>query len=54
MIMGMKQLLNNMFLGLLALIIVACTDETDGVSNIVLREGEVALQWLAPNMGIQK
>lgn len=53
MIMGMKQLLNNMFLGLLALIVVACTDETDGVSNIVLREGEVALQWLAPNMGIQ-
>lgn len=51
--MDMKQLLNHIVFGLLALAVVACTDETDGVSNMALREGEVALQWLAPNMGIQ-
>lgn len=51
--MDMKQLLNHIVFGLLALAVVACTDETDGVSNMALRKGEVALQWLAPNMGIQ-
>lgn len=51
--MDMKQLLNHIVFGLLALAVVACTDEADGVSNMALREGEVALQWLAPNMGIQ-
>lgn len=51
--MDMKQLLNHIVFGLLALVVVACTDEADGVSNMALREGEVALQWLAPNMGIQ-
>ena len=51
--MDMKQLLNHIVFGLLALVVVACTDEADGVSNMALRKGEVALQWLAPNMGIQ-
>lgn len=40
-------------LGLLLLTGTACTDEMEtGVSGI-LRQGEVALQWLGPNMGIQ-
>ena len=51
--MDKKQLLNSIVFGLLVLAVVACTDEADGVSNMALREGEVALQWLAPNMGIQ-
>lgn len=51
--MDKKQLLNSIVFGLLALVVVACTDEADGVSNMALRKGEVALQWLAPNMGIQ-
>lgn len=51
--MDKKQLLNSIVFGLLALAVVACTDEADGVSNTTLHQGEVALQWLAPNMGIQ-
>lgn len=51
--MDKKRLLNHIVFGLLALVVVACTDEADGVSNMALRKGEVALQWLAPNMGIQ-
>lgn len=51
--MDKKQLLNSIVFGLLVLAVVACTDEADGVSNTTLHQGEVALQWLAPNMGIQ-
>ena len=40
--------------GLLLLVGTACTDDMEtGVSG-VLHQGEVALQWLGPNMGIQQ
>lgn len=39
--------------GLLVLIGTACTDEMGGGNNFALRSGDVALQWLGPNMGIQ-
>ena len=43
----------NIAFGLLAMVVMACTDET-AQSGITLGQGEVALQWLGPNMGIQR
>lgn len=43
----------NIAFGLLALLAMACTDET-GQGGSALGQGEVALQWLGPNMGIQR
>lgn len=42
------------FLGLALLALAACTNEWDeAYSGRTLREGEVSIQWLAPNMGIK-
>lgn len=42
------------FLGLPLLALAACTNEWDeAYSGRALREGEVSIQWLAPNMGIK-
>ena len=43
----------NIAFGLLALLAMACTDDMDRSSGSALGQGEVALQWLGPNMGIQ-
>ena len=51
----MKRIYNwqGWMYGLLLLMGTACTDEIETSVGGLLREGEVALQWLGPNMGIQ-
>ena len=48
------SLFRKIFLGLSVLVLAACTNEWDEQQyNLALREGEVSIQWLAPNMGIK-
>ena len=51
----MKKIYLKSLLAVLAtLLSVSCTSELDEqVSNMALREGEVSIQWLSPNMGIK-
>lgn len=51
----MKKIYLKSLLAILAtLLSVSCTSEWDEqVANVALREGEVSLQWLSPNMGIK-
>ena len=49
-----KIYLNSLFGILAALLSISCTSELDEqVANVALREGEISLQWLSPNMGIK-
>ena len=46
--------LNSLFGILAALLSVSCTSELDEqAASVALREGEVSIQWLSPNMGIK-
>lgn len=51
----MKKICLKSLLGILtALLSVSCTSELDDqATRTALREGEVSIQWLAPNMGIK-
>lgn len=52
--MNKIRLIKNIFVSLAALLSVSCTSELDEqATHVALREGEVSLQWLAPNMGIK-
>lgn len=49
-----KIYLKSLLAILATLLSVSCTSELDEqVANVVLREGEVSIQWLSPNMGIK-
>lgn len=49
-----KIYLKSLLAILVTLLSVSCTSEWDEqVANVALREGEVSLQWLSPNMGIK-
>lgn len=49
-----KIYLNSLFGILAALLSISCTSELDEqAANVALREGEVSIQWLSPNMGIK-
>lgn len=52
--MNKIRLIKNIFVSLAALLSVSCTSELDDqATRTALREGEVSIQWLAPNMGIK-
>lgn len=52
--MRKSNIFRKSFLGLVLLGLAACTNEWDeSYTNQALREGEVSIQWLAPNMGIK-
>ena len=52
--MRKSSIFRKSFLGLALLTLAACTNEWDeAYSGRALREGEVSIQWLAPNMGIK-
>lgn len=52
--MRKSNIFKKSFLGLALLTLAACTNEWDeSYTNQALREGEVSIQWLAPNMGIK-
>ena len=49
-----KIYLKSLLAILATLLSVSCTSELDEqVANVALREGEVSIQWLSPNMGIK-
>ena len=47
--------IRNCLCGLAAMLLFACADEElpGGASDLTLKEGEIALQWLPANMGVQ-
>lgn len=52
--MNKIRLIKNIFVSLAALLSVSCASELDDqATRTALREGEVSIQWLAPNMGIK-
>ena len=52
--MRKSNIFRKSFFGLALLTLAACTNEWDeAYTNQALREGEVSIQWLAPNMGIK-
>ena len=52
--MGKSNIFRKSFLGLALVGLAACTNEWDETyTHQALREGEVSIQWLSPNMGIK-
>ncbi len=52
--MRKNRIFKKSFLGLAILALAACTNEWDEQNaGALLKEGEVSIQWLAPNMGIK-